>query len=139
MTAETGLGAAAPIVYIDHSDVREGRFEDLQAAIRRLVDFIEVREPRLVVYGFHLDEEARRMTVVAVHPDTASLELHMEVGREEFRKLGGMITLRSIEVYGSISDGARELLDQKVKMLGEGGVVVTERFAGFTRLSPSDI
>ena len=27
------------------------------------------------------------MTVVAVHPDTASLELHLEIGNEEFRKL----------------------------------------------------
>lgn len=125
-------------MYIDHSDIRAGCLEDLEAAIRRLVGFIERHEPRLVVYGFHLDEEAGRMTVVAVHPDTASLELHMEVGREEFRKLGAMITLTSIEVYGALSDRARELLDQKVQMLGEGGVAVTERFAGFARLSPAD-
>jgi len=74
------------------------------------------------------------MTVTAVHPDSASLELHMKVGREEFRKLGELITLREIEVYGSISDGAREMLEQKVKMLG-GRVTVTERFSGFARTS----
>jgi hypothetical protein len=33
-----------------------------------------------------------------VHPDSASLELHTEIGKEEFRKLGDMITLRQIQV-----------------------------------------
>ena len=86
---------------------------------------------------FHLDEEAGRMTVTAVHPDSASLELHMEVGREEFRKLGDMITLRRIEVYGSISERAREMLEQKATMLGGSGVTVVERFAGFARTPPA--
>jgi len=73
------------------------------------------------------------MTVVAVHPDSASLELHMEVGGPEFRKLGELITLRQIDVYGSVGDKAREMLDQKAKALGGGGVEVHERYAGFVR------
>ena len=47
--------------------------------------------------SFHFDEGANRMTVTAVHPDSASLQLHMEVGREEFRKLGRMLTLTAVE------------------------------------------
>ena len=121
------------IVYLDHSDIHEGRLEDLKEGIRRLVDFIETHEPQLTAYGFHLDEDAARMTVVAVHPDTASLELHLEIGNEEFRKLGEMITLRQIRVFGPISDRAREMLEQKAEMLG-GSVSVSERFAGFARL-----
>jgi hypothetical protein len=73
------------------------------------------------------------MTVTAVHPDSASLELHLEVGRELFRELGPMITLRQIEVYGSISGKAREMLTQKAAMLGDADVTVVERFAGFAR------
>lgn len=121
------------IVYIDHSDIHEGRLEDLKEGIRRLVDFIETHEPQLTAYGFHLDEDAARMTVVAVHPDTASLELHLGIGNEEFRKLGEMITLRQIRVFGPVSDRAREMLEQKAEMLG-GSVSVSERFAGFARL-----
>jgi len=74
------------------------------------------------------------MTVTAVHPDSASLELHLELGREAFRKLGEMITLRQIEVYGTTSDRAREMLEPKVQMLG-GSVTVTERFSGFARMA----
>ena len=73
------------------------------------------------------------MDVTAVHPDSASLELHLDVGRDAFRTLGDMITLTGIEIYGSISERVRTLLEQKVQMLGAGDVVVNERFAGFAR------
>ena len=121
------------IVYIDRSDVSEDRKQDLKAGIRRLVDVIQSREPQLISYAFHLDEEAAVMTVVAVHPDSASLELHLEIGRTEFRKLADMITLRQIEVYGSVSDKARAMLQEKATMLGGSDVTVHERFAGFDR------
>lgn len=141
MGGDLGPLASDLIVYIDRSDIHEGRLDDLKAAIGRLVEVIEAREPQLIAYGFHLDEEAALMTVVAVHPDSTSLELHMETGGPEFRKLGDMITLRQIDVYGSISDRALEMLGQKVQMLGEGGVTVHDRFAGFARpaarVSPS--
>jgi hypothetical protein len=126
------------IVYIDHSEIHEGRLDELKEGIRKLVGVIEALEPRLVAYGFHLDEAAGRMTVTAVHPDSSSLELHLEIGKEEFRKLADMITLTQIEVYGSISDRAREMLGQKARMLGGSGVVVIERFAGFARKSPAN-
>ncbi len=58
----------------------------------------------------------------------------MEIGKEEFRKLGEMITLRQIQVYGRISERAGEMLEHKVKMLGGNGVIVSERFAGFAHL-----
>jgi hypothetical protein len=122
-----------PILYVDHSDIHEGRLEELKQGILRLVDVIEAREPQLIAYGFHLDEEAGRMTVTAVHPDSASLELHLQIGRDEFRKLSDMITLRQIEVYGSISQRVHEMLEQKATMLGGNDVTVIERFAGFAR------
>jgi hypothetical protein len=123
------------VVYVDHSDIHLDRLDDLKEGIRGLVAVIEELEPQLIAYGFHVDEERGRMAVTAVHPDSASLELHLQVGREEFRKLGDMITLRKIEVFGSIDDRVRDMLDQKVQMLGVGEVVVTPRLAGFARAS----
>jgi hypothetical protein len=73
------------------------------------------------------------MTVTAVHPDSASLELHLELGRERFRDLGSMLTLREIEVYGPISDRARSMLEQKAAMLGSAGVTALSTYAGFAR------
>jgi len=133
MTGDLLLGADM-VVYIDHSDIREGCVDELKSGVRHLVDVIEQLEPQLISYGFHFDETAHRMTVTAVHPDSASLELHMEVGREEFRKLSGMLTLAAIEVYGSISARARAMLEEKAEMLGGSGVTVRERYAGFVQV-----
>ena len=137
MAGEPGPRDTDLIVYVDHSDIHEGRLDELRHGISRLVELVERLEPRLIAYGFHLDETAGRMTVTAVHPDSASLELHLEIGRDEFRSLAGMITLTGIEVYGSITDRAREMLDQKARMLDGSGVVVVERSAGFARTLPS--
>lgn len=124
-----------PIVYIDRSDIREGSLDELKAGIRRLVDFIDAREPQLLAYGFYIDEEASRMTVLAIHPDSASLELHMEIGGAEFRKLAHLVTLTTIECYGRPSERAIEQLRQKATLLGDQGTVVSiGRFAGFTHL-----
>ena len=69
--------------------------------------------PRVVFYGFFLDEARATMTVVAVHPDSASLEFQMDEGNEKFRKFGDFIELSRIEVYGDVSDGVRDRLDRK--------------------------
>ena len=137
MAGHGTISASEPIVYIDHSDVRDGSLEELKAAVRRLVDFIDAREPQLISYGFYVDEAASKMTVVAVHPDSASLELHMEIGSAEFRKLANMLTLTSIECYGRPSERALEQLREKAATLGDGGTVVSiGRFAGFSHPAP---
>jgi hypothetical protein len=138
MAGHGTTSASEPIVYIDHSDVRDGSLEELKAGVRRLVDFIDAREPQLISYGFYLDEAASKMTVVAVHPDSASLERHMEIGSAEFRKLAHMLTLTSIECYGRPSDRALEQLREKAATLGDGGAVVSiGRFAGFSHPAPA--
>jgi hypothetical protein len=129
------VSGSEPIVYIDHSDIRDGSLKELKAGIRRLVDFIDAREPQLITYGFYIDEDQSKMTVVSVHPDSASLELHMDIGGGEFRKLAHLITLTAIECYGRPSEKALEQMRLKAAALGDGGTVVTiGRFAGFTHL-----
>jgi quinol monooxygenase YgiN len=68
-----------PIVYIDTSEIREGKLEELKTAINELVKFVEANEPRLIGYNVYLKEAGTRMTVIHVHPNSASLELHMKV------------------------------------------------------------
>jgi hypothetical protein len=124
------------IVYIDRSRIVEGKLEQLKRGIRALVEFVDSREPRLVSYGFFLDEEQLRMTVIAIHADSASLEFHMEIAGPEFRKLKELVELTEIEVYGPLSDSALGLLHDKARMLGSGGTIVTlTAEAGFARLA----
>jgi hypothetical protein len=124
---------AQPIVYIDTSAIREGKLDELEVAMEHLATFVEANVPRLISYAFFLDEARTLMTVVAVHPDSESLEFHMDVGREEFRKFADFIELLKIEVYGHVSDAVLERLHQKAKVLGSATVAVHEFFSGFGR------
>jgi hypothetical protein len=122
------------ILYIDRSTIRVGAREEVSRRVPDLVDFISEREPRLIAYDFYLDPEGTHMTVVAVHPDSDSLRLHMEVGRSAFLAFADLIDLYSVDVYGRPSDEVIALLEAKAAMLGDGGrVVVHERHAGFLR------
>lgn len=121
------------IVYIDTSVIRDGKLEDLKVAMKGLAAFVESNVPQLISYGFFLDEHQTQMTVVAVHPDSASLEFHMDVGSAEFHKFADLIDLSRIEVYGRVSEAVLERLHQKAQMLGRGTVAVHECYAGFAR------
>src|SRR6185436_1047562 len=96
-------GGAGPVVYIDRSDVREDRWDELRAGILALLAFVETHQPQMATYGFYLDEHAHQMVVVSVHPDSASLERHIDVGGPEFKKLAPFLALREIEVFGHLS------------------------------------
>jgi quinol monooxygenase YgiN len=127
---------AEPIVYIDSSEIRPGKLEEVKKAISELVEFVEEHEPQLISYGFYINEESSAMTVVAVHPDSASMEFHMEIGGPEFRKMAEFIDLRLIEVYGEPSGTVLNKVRQKAQMLGEEGrVVVHDLQAGFARFA----
>ena len=89
--------------------------------------------PRVLSYGFFLDDSRTTMTVVAVHPDSASLEFHLDEGNEEFRKFADLIELSRIEVYGSVSNGVLDRLHRKAQMLGRGSIVIHDFYAGFAR------
>jgi len=126
------------IVYLDRSTIRPGATDDVTAALAELVAFVEEREPRMVSYGFFIDRDALEMTVVAVHPDSASLELHLQLGGPGFRKVGQFITLRTIEVFGQPSEAALAMLHAKAAMLGtDAPVVVHPLEVGFSRVELS--
>jgi len=124
---------AQPIVYVDISAIRPGKRGQLAGAMTQLAAFVEANMPRLLSYGFFLNENRAEMTVVAIHPDSASLESHMDVGAPEFRKFADLIELKKIEVYGRVTEGVMDKLHRKAQMLGNATVTVHELYAGFTR------
>jgi len=127
-----------PIIYVDRSDVHEGVGAALRDALANLVAFVQEREPQLLYYGFHIDDEASTMWVTAVHPDAASLSLHLRIGGPEFRRVGEFITLRTIDVYGEPDEDAVVLLREKARMLGGASLAVHPLLAGFARIPASE-
>ena len=124
------------LVYLDQSVIRDPDLAGLRAALADLTAFVREREPQLLFYGFEIDEPSSTMRVIAVHPNSASLETHLGVGGPEFRKAGAFIDLQQIDVFGQPSADVLERLHEKAAMLGTAARVTVHPLAsGFERLS----
>lgn len=122
------------IIYVDHSEVRENKLEQLKAAMNELVELVEANEPQLIAYNVYFNDDGTEMTVLHIHRDSASLEFHMKVAGPAFPKFAEFIKLLTIDVYGKPSDDLVKQLQHKAQLLGTGTVMVHARHAGFGRL-----
>ena len=119
----------APLVYVDRSEIRPGKAEELEAAAGTLARHVASSEQRALSYGIYFSADRSTMTVVHVHPDSESLEqllTHIAPILAPFRDL---LELRAIDVYGSPSDAVLARLRAKVELLG-GTVTIHARVAG---------
>ncbi len=130
---------AQPIVYVDTSEVRPGRLDELKAAMDDLARFVQANEPQLLAYNVYFNDDGTRMTVLHINPDSASLELHMKVAGPRFPPIGQFIKMLSIDVYGRPDGGLVETLRQKAEMLDSGTVRVHDFHAGFARLPGAEV
>jgi quinol monooxygenase YgiN len=126
---------AAPIVFVDSSEIHEGKLEELRAAVAELAAFVEANEPDPVSYQVYFSDDGRRMTVVQIHPDSASMERHMEIAAPIFTRFADLLTLRTVDVYGSPSHTVLDRLRSKAELLGTATVAVHDLQAGFTRFA----
>jgi len=123
-----------PLISLDTSLIRDGRLDELKEAVTELVEFVSSNEPRPIAYEVYFDETGSRMTVLQVHPDSASMEYHMTVAGPAFAGFAELVTLSTLDVYGKPSEALLELLRRKVQMLGDATVIVHDLQAGFARI-----
>lgn len=122
------------ILVVDTSDISEGRLGELEAAMAELVAFVEQNEERPLLYSVYIDRTENRVTVIQLHPDSASMELHMQVAASRFRRFANLLTLRIMRIYGTPSPQLLDQLRAKVRLLGEGTLEVHDLHTGFARL-----
>jgi hypothetical protein len=123
------------LVYVDTSEVRPGALARLREAIRDLARVVEASVPRIVSYNAYFDASGQRMTVVHVHPDSASLEQHLQAVAPHLAPFKDLLRLRSIVVYGEVGPSVRARLEEKTRLLG-GTIEIHAVHAGFLR--PTD-
>lgn len=126
---------ADPIVFVDTADIHEGKLEELRAAVGELAGFVEANEADPISYQVYFSDDGRRMTVVQIHPDSASMERHMEIAGPVFARFADLLTLRSVDIYGSPSNKVLDQLRRKAELLGTATVVVHGLQAGFARFA----
>lgn len=122
-----------PLIYLDRSDVLPGKLSELRARFAELAEFVESAVPGSVTYAVYLDEDGTRASVLHVHPDENSLMQHMAAIRDWLPPFGELLQIRSIEVFGEISDALRAELEEKARLLGAHGVTINQATAGFLR------
>jgi hypothetical protein len=122
------------ILVVDSSEIREGKLEEVKAAVAELVAFVEANAEPLA-YNIYFDEAGTHMTVVQIHSRSESLEHHLTVAGPVFRKFTDLVTLQRVDVYGRASDAALEKIRGKAQLLGNARVVVHALGSGFNRFA----
>ena len=111
-----------PILYVDRSSIGAGNLEEVKVLQKELASFIEANEPQLISYGIFISEDGSHMAVTAVHPDSASLLFHMEVGGPIFRKFQGLITLETALTSSSNKDELQDMINRGVGVVAGAGL-----------------
>jgi hypothetical protein len=114
--------------------LRSGKLQEERSRVPGLRDFIEANEPRLIAFNEYANEAGTEVAVVQVHPDTDSMEFHMEVVREQAERAyeRTLDSTTGIQVFGTPTAAILEMLSRTAG----SGVPVTVKphhLGGFTR------
>lgn len=126
---------SAPLIYISAYRVKEGKRKQFEQYYKRIMAIVETNEPQIIAFHAFLNEDGTEMTSIQVHPDTASMDFHMQVLRENwdesFSEFSQMVELDGIRVeyYGTPPASALEMDIQG----GVDPILKPLHIAGFTR------
>jgi len=122
-----------PFVYVGTWTIKEGKWEEARKFLAEHADFVETNEPRMIAFHVYFNEEDRSCTVVQLHPDSTSMEFHMQLLAQHAEKSLEIIERITTEQYfGPMSDGLTRALAEWENP--EVTVVKRpEHVAGFTR------
>jgi hypothetical protein len=95
-----------------------------------LVELVKAKEPQIIAYNVYLNEDGTQLTVLQVHPDSASAEFHMEVTGSAFPK--ELVDLSLIDIYGKPSQSLLEKM-RIAETTGSVRTFIHELHAGFSR------
>jgi hypothetical protein len=128
---------SGPFIFIATNRLKPGAYEAERRRVPGLVDFIEAGEPQLLAFNEYVNEERTEVTVVQVHPDAASMELHMGVvGERAARAYAETLdTTTQVQVFGAPSDAVLQMLRAQAGA-GVSLSVHAEHLGGFTRSNP---
>lgn len=128
-----------PLIAIIKWKVKEGKVEQLKRFYEKLIAFVEANEPQMIAFHGFLNEEGTEMTSIQVHPDTASMDFHMQVMRENWDLFGEYSQV--LDATGSIEAGNQpeyygtppaDALEMDIQF-GADPILKPVHIAGFTR------
>jgi hypothetical protein len=123
-----------PFIFIGTHRLKEGKLPEFEAALRDLIRVVDENEPQLIAFNAYANEEGTEVSVVQLHPDASSMELHMQVVHEHITSAYEELIeeTTSIQIFGELSDAARGMIEH----LAGSGVPLSVKpnpLGGFTR------
>jgi hypothetical protein len=121
---------SGPLIVVFSYSIKPGSQEDAPRRLAELVDFVETNEPRMIAFHTYLDRDGSTLSIVQVHPDSASMEFHMQVNAKHFATAFDWLdTSITQQYFGPISDA----LAAELAKWDEAFTHVPIHAAGFTR------
>lgn len=121
-----------PLIVISKFRVKEGKLEELRQYYKKILDIVEANKTQMIAFHGFLNEEGTELTSIQVHPNTASMEYHMQVLKENwdesFSQYTQMVEGTTIEYYGTPPESALAMNEQSKQVL----TVRPVHIAGFT-------
>jgi quinol monooxygenase YgiN len=122
---------SGPLICVLTYTIKPGKQEEARKRCAYLADFVETNEPRMIAFHLYLDQEGNTLTIVQVHPDSASMEFHMQVNAKHFATAFDWLDASlSQQYFGPISDA---LAAELAKWDDETFTHLPVHEAGFTR------
>jgi quinol monooxygenase YgiN len=121
---------SGPLIYVGTYTIKPGSQDEARVRLAELVDFVETNEPRMIAFNAYLDRDGNTVSIVQVHPDSASMEFHLLVNAKHFATAFDWLDeSMSGQYYGPISDA----LAAELAKWDEAATYLPVHAAGFTR------
>ena len=126
---------SGPFIFIATNRLRQGKLASERERAGELSAFIAGNEPQLWAFNEYANDDGSEVGVVQIHPDAASMELHMEVVAERAARAYAetLESTTSIQVFGEPSAAVLQMLRRQA---GAGVPMTVKRhhIAGFSRM-----
>jgi quinol monooxygenase YgiN len=119
------------VVLIGTFRIPQDKVDDWRVAVRGMADFVHANVPRIIAFDMFVTEDGTEGTVIQVHPDSASLEQHLDAAASRIAQGIQMVSVVRIDLYGSPNPGLIKRLRDEAA--GLWPVTVRPHYLGFAR------
>ena len=122
---------AAHVIFVGTYEVPPEALNAFIAANKDMRDYVKANEPRLVSWHTYISDDRTEATTIMIHPDSDSLEYHLQVAATRISAGVSMVRTKHMELYGEVSEGLLSRLQTISQSSGSWPIDVKRHLHGF--------
>ena len=122
------------VLFVGTYAIPDGKFEEWNRANKEMTAFAKAGEPRVLSFNTYVNEERTEATTIQLHPDSESLEYHLEAARTRISGGVQLVQVKRVELYGEPSEAVVAQLRRVAERSGSWPVRVKRPLHGFSRV-----